>query len=129
MLVEQPYVMGIFGMVYFYEVVSTILSYVRLGVAEKVLSTLGGYSAVLLGIIVPSHVIGLLISLFGVRELMQQLGTCICLMVIPIFCGIVLVYILLNGSPFGFAMAYALLKSVNLAFSYPVRESLYISND
>jgi len=126
MLIEQPYVMGIFGMVYFYEVISTILSYVRLGVAEKHASTLSGFSAYLFAIIIPAHVVGLIIALFGVRELMQQLGTRICLMVIPIFCGLLLVYILLNGSPFGFAMAYALLKSVNLAFSWPVRESLYI---
>ncbi len=125
-LIEQPYVMGIFGMVYFYEVVSTILSYVRLGVAEKQATTLSGVSAYLLVIMIPAHAIGLFISLFGVREMLQQLGTRICLMIIPVFCGTVLAYILLDGSPYVFAMAYALLKSVNLAFSWPVRESLYI---
>lgn len=126
MLVEQPYVMGIFGMVYFYEVISTILSYLRLGVAEKHAHTLSGFSAYLFGIMIPAHAIGLLISLFGVRELLKQLGTRICLMVIPLFCGALLVYLLLDGSPYVFGMAYALLKSVNLAFSWPVRESLYI---
>lgn len=126
MLIEQPYVMGIFGMVYFYEVVSTILSYLRLGVAEKHAHTLSGFSAYLFGIMIPAHAIGLMISLFGVRELMQQLGTRICLMIIPLFCGMLLVYLLLDGSPYVFGMAYALLKSVNLAFSWPVRESLYI---
>jgi len=126
MLFEQPYVMGIFGMVYFYEVISTVLSYLRLGVAEKHAHTLSGFSAYLFGIMIPAHAIGLLISLFGVRELLQQLGTRICLMVIPLFCGILLVYLLLDGSPYVFGLAYALLKSVNLAFSWPVRESLYI---
>ncbi len=65
----------------FYEVISTILSYLRLGVAEKYAHTLSGFSAYLFWFMIPAHAIGLLISLFGVRELLQQLGTRICLMV------------------------------------------------
>ncbi len=32
----------------------------------------------------------------------------------------------MDGSPYVFGLAYGLLKAVNLAFSWPVRESLYI---
>jgi AAA family ATP:ADP antiporter len=126
MLLEQPYVMGIFGMVYFYEVVSTILSYVRLGIAEKYAHTMSDFSSSLFLWMIPAHGVGFLISFFGVRELMQRLGIRICLMIVPLFCGTVLVYLLLDGSPYLFGMAYGLLKAVNLAFSWPVRESLYI---
>jgi ATP:ADP antiporter, AAA family len=126
MLIKYPYVFGIFGMVYFYEVISTVLSYLRLGVAESHANSLSAISAYLFSIAFQTHAIGFLIALFGTRELLRKLGTRICLMLIPLFCGILLLYLVLDASPYIFGMAYAVLKSINYAFSWPVRESLYI---
>ncbi len=126
MLIEYPYVLGIFGMVYFYEVIVTVLSYLRLGVAQAHTDTLAGVSGYLCLIMFQAHAMGFLISLFGTRELLRRLGTRICLLLTPVSCGLLLVYILFDGSPHIFSFAYAFLKALNLAFSWPVRESLYI---
>jgi ATP:ADP antiporter, AAA family len=126
LLIEYPYVLGIFGMVYFYEVIGTVLSYLRLGVAQSSSDTMSGMSGYLCLLMFQAHLIGFIISLFGTRELLRRLGTRICLMLTPLSCGALLVYILFDGSPHIFSYAYAFLKSLNLAFSWPVRESLYI---
>ncbi|HRN78001.1 MAG TPA: Npt1/Npt2 family nucleotide transporter [Candidatus Dependentiae bacterium] len=126
LLIRYPYVLGIFGMVYFYEVVSTVLSFLRLKVAEANADTLAGVTANLLWMIMLSHAIGFLISLLGTRELLKRLGTRVCLFLIPLVCGAVLCYVMFDASPFMFGLAYSILKSINLAFSWPVRESLYI---
>lgn len=126
LLIEYPYVLGIFGMVYFYEVVGTVLSYLRLGVAQAHTDTLAGISGYLFLIMFQAHSMGFLISLLGTRELLRRLGTSVCLLLTPLSCGLLLIYILLDGSPHIFSFAYAFLKALNLAFSWPVRESLYI---
>ncbi len=127
LLIEYPYVFGIFGMVYFYEVIGTVLSYLRLGVAQASGGgTMSGISGYLCLLMFQAHLLGFVISLFGTRELLRRLGTRICLMLTPLSCGALLVYILFDGSPQVFSYAYAFLKSLNLAFSWPVRESLYI---
>jgi len=126
MLMRYPYVLGIFGMVYFYEVVSTVLSFLRLKVAESNAETLAGVTANLLWMIMLAHAIGFFISLLGTRELLKRLGTRVCLFLIPLVCGAVLCYVIFDASPYMFGLAYSILKSINLAFSWPVRESLYI---
>lgn len=126
MLIEYPYVMGIFGMVYFYEVLGTVLSFVRLGVAQAHTQSLSEVSAYLCALMFVAHAAGFAISLLGTRELLKRLGTRVCLMLVPLICGALLLYILIDGSATAFAFAYALLKSINLAFSWPIRESLYI---
>ena len=45
MLIKYPYVLGIFGMVFFYEVVTTVLSVMRVGIAQDSTSSMSGASA------------------------------------------------------------------------------------
>jgi ATP/ADP translocase len=110
MLIRYPYVLGIFGMVYFYEAVSTVLSFLRLKVAAANANTLAGVTANLLWMIMLAHGIGFLISLLGTRELLKRLGTRVCLFLIPLVCGAVLCYVMFDASPFMFGLAYSILK-------------------
>lgn len=127
MLLKYPYVMGIFGMVFFHELFTTILSYLRLCVAKEQSESISGVSAILFQIVFMTHVTGLCISFFGTRILLNKLGERICLLLIPASMSIViLMFMFYKTSPFAIVMAFVLLKSVNYAFSWPVRESLYI---
>lgn len=125
MLVKYPYVMGIFCMVYFYEVIATVLSYLRLGVAEQYCN-MSSKSAFLFKVSLTTHIIGLVISLIGTRSLLLFLGTRICLLLIPLLSGALLFYAMLSGHSQAIIFAFISLKAVNYAFSWPVRESLYI---
>jgi len=127
LLLKYPYVMGIFGMVFFYEVVTTVLSYLRLAMAQSTSVSISGVSGELFKIIFMTHFVGFFISLFGTANLLRWLGERRCLLLIPCISGLLLViFILSNHNHYALIAAYVVLKSVNYGFSWPVRESLYI---
>lgn len=127
MFLKYPYVLGIFSMVFFYEVINTVLSYLRLEVAQANSSTLSGVSGFLLEMSFMYHLAGVIIAMFGTSTLLKQLGERICLILIPVVFGISLLYLMMsNASPFALMITFVILKAVNYAFSWPVRESLYI---
>ena len=127
MLLNYPYVLGIFGMVYFYEVIHAVLSYMRLGVAESISVSISQTSAFLLQVNFKMQCMGFLISLFGTGALLNRLGLRICLLLIPSFTGLLLCYLIFShNSSAAVIYAFIAIKSLNYAFSWPVREGLYI---
>lgn len=127
LLLKYPYVMGIFGMVYFYEVVSTVLSYLRLGVAEQsCANNVAAQTAFLFKIYLITHVIGFFIATFGTRFLQLFLGTRACLLLVPLLTGGFLFFMLSSSDSYAVVYAFIALKAINYAFSWPVRETLYI---
>ncbi len=126
LLLKYPYVMGIFGMVYFYEVVSTVLSYLRLGVAEQTCINVSAKTAFLFKIYLITHLIGLVIAVFGTRLLQLFLGTRACLLLVPLLTGGFLFFMLTSNDTYAVVYAFIALKAINYAFSWPVRETLYI---
>jgi len=128
MIIKYPYVLGIFSMIFFYEILNTVLSYLRLGVAKESTKSIAGLSGFLFKWVFIMQAVGLVISLFGTSALLRKFGTRNCLLLIPLSMGItVLCFILGAGTyPTIIMGAFTLMKSVNYAFSSPVRESLYI---
>jgi ATP:ADP antiporter, AAA family len=128
MLVQYPYVMGIFGMAFFYEVIATILSYLCIDQAEKnAAGSMSGTLEYLLVIAFWAHFVGIFISFFGTSALFNKLGTRRCLMLIPISSGLALIYFLTSPCLSAtLQFVFVLFRSINYAFSWPLRESLYI---
>lgn len=126
MFVKYPYVLGIFGMVFFYETVSTVLGYLRLGAAETGAESISDVSKVLFEIAFKAHFVGFLISLIGTQALLSRLGTRFCLMLIPLSMGGILFYLIFETSPHGLRNAFVIFTALNYAFLAPVRESLYL---
>jgi AAA family ATP:ADP antiporter len=126
MLLEYPYVMGIFGMVYFYEVIAAVCGYLRLSVAQSEGAGISAVAAYLFQGYFITHFLGVLISLIGTRTLLQKLGERVCLLLIPLTSGALLFYFMAVNTQTAFLIAFVALKSINYAFSWPVRESLYI---
>lgn len=126
MLLKYPYVLGIFGMVYFYELVATVLNYMRLGVAQAQGTNLAQVSGFLLQSTFMMQSVGLLIALLGTSTLMRRLGERVCLLLIPLISGFLFFILMVETTPIILAGAWVILKAINYAFSWPVRESLYI---
>ena len=126
MLLGQPYILGIFGMVLFYEVLNTILGYQRLGIAQAASNDVSDVSYLLYRQMFAMHTIGFFISLFGTRTLLKKFGERVCLLLIPISSGFLLLYFWMTYTPLSLTIVFIVLKSVNYAFAQPVRESLYI---
>ncbi|MEX0940528.1 MAG: Npt1/Npt2 family nucleotide transporter [Candidatus Babeliales bacterium] len=126
MILERPYILGIFGMILFYEILNTILSYQRLSVAQTYANTISDVTMMLYQQMFAMHFIGFFISLFGTRTLLKRFGEPICLLLIPLANGLLLFYFWATYTPLSLMMVFVALKSVNYAFAQPVRESLYI---
>jgi len=126
MFVKYPYVLGIFGMVFFYETISTVLGYLRLGAAEAGAESISDVSKVLFEIAFKAHFVGFIISLIGTQALLSRLGTRICLMLIPLSMGGILFYLIFETSPQALRNAFVIFTALNYAFLAPVRESLYL---
>lgn len=126
MLMNYPYVLGMFGILFFYELFNTVLSYQRIRIAVAQSTSVSGMSTFLFKTTFMIHLIGLIISLFGTRWLIEKFGEKICLMMVPAISFILLLYFMTSYTPYAFILAYVVTKAVHLAFSYPLKESLYI---
>lgn len=126
MFFRYPYVLGIFGMVYFYEVVATVLGYLRVSIAHSNAAGLSDVSSYLFATAFIMQLVGFFISLVGTSALLRLLGERLCLLLIPLTSGLLLAVFIFWPSPLMLAAAWIILKALNYAFSWPVRESLYI---
>ncbi len=126
MFFRYPYVLGIFSMVYFYEVVATVLGYIRVSLAHSSSDGLSEMSSYLFATAFLMQLMGFVISLVGTSTLLRLLGERFCLLLIPLLSGILLTIYIFFPTPMVFGFAWISLKALNYAFSWPVRESLYI---
>lgn len=126
MMFKYPYVLGMFSMVFFYEVINTVLSYQRVLIAKANAITVTEMTIFLYKIVFLVHLIGFFISLFGTRALLEKLGEKRCLILIPLFNACLLIYLLISYTQYAFITVSVLIKSVNYALGYPLRENLYI---
>jgi len=124
MFIKYPYILGIFCMVFFYEMINTVLSYQRIGIAQANSSSMAEFSAYFFKIIFFTHMIGFLISLLGTKTLLRKLGERTCLILIPICTGLLLLMFMLGYA--NLIAVFMVMRAINYGFSYPVRESLYI---
>jgi len=126
MFMKYPYVLGIFCMVFFYEILSTVLRYSILGIAESTSSSVSDISGFLFKWVFIMHATGFCIALFGTSILLKKLGIRMCLLLIPASTGFVLLCFVLNSTTTVLMSAFILMKAIYYAFSWPVREALYI---
>ncbi|HJZ24391.1 MAG TPA: Npt1/Npt2 family nucleotide transporter [Candidatus Babeliales bacterium] len=133
MFLKYPYILGIFGMIFFYEVLNVVLNYQRISIANEHAADIGELSRSLFGSMFFMHLIGFFIAIFGTRAIIKRLGEKRSLMFIPISAGI-LIFGLMSVIWFSdiwiiniaLGAVYIVFRSINYAFTYPLRESLYI---
>ncbi|TET06079.1 hypothetical protein E3J79_03410 [Candidatus Dependentiae bacterium] len=133
MLLKYPYVFGIFCIIFFYEIINTVLSYQRVLIAKTYATNVvdGAFSvsamaSFLYQVVFLVHFIGFLISLFGTRLLLEMLGEKRALILVPILHVVLLIYFFGFYTPFAFITTSVLIKAINYSLSYPLRENLYI---
>ncbi len=125
-LVRYPYAFGIFCSYFFYEIISAVLSYMRLGIAQEISCDVSGVSCFLFKLVFFTHFLGLVISVFGTRIIYSQLDERLSLMVMPVVMGSLLLYLAFTSSPSALIAAFVGLRSLYYAFNQPVTEALYI---
>jgi len=125
-LLKQPYLLGIFGLVFFWEVTNVVLQYQRIIIGAHTSNSISQFTSFLMEQVFLMHAMGLIIVLFGTRAFIALLGERRSLLLVPIVTGVLLMYCAIASTPTVMLLVYALLRSLNYAFTTPLRESLYI---
>lgn len=122
LLIRYPYALGMFGIVFFWEVVNSFISFERLGVKH---ASLTAQTCYLLNQDFLIHAGGFLIVLVGTRVLVELIGERKSLILVPCISGILLAYYYSAPSALSMKLVYVILRLVNFAFAVPLRERLY----
>ena len=125
-LIKSPYVIGMFGMVFFWEVVNVIFNFMRLNIGFDCSDGIADFSAFLFKNIMYSHIIGLVIVVFGTSFFINIFGEKISLIMIPISTGLAISSCLLYPTPEMVLFVYSFISALNYSFARPLREALYI---
>jgi len=126
MIMRNPYIFGIFGMIFLYEAVNVMMGYLRLIVLSSASESIADLTETMFFQRFCFHALGFAISFFGTRFLVRILGERICLLLIPITTAILLTYFMFAYNPTAVLVVFTILQSLNYAFASPLRESLYI---
>lgn len=126
MLFKYPYVMGIFGMSFFYELISQALKVENIIFIKNVSNGISQVTAFLLWQALLVHIVAFCVVLFGTRPLIAWLGERKSLLLIPAATGLSMIGFILKPSYATAVFAFVVNRSVNYAFAAPLRESLYI---
>lgn len=126
MMFKHPYILGIFGMMFFYELVNVVLGIQRVVILQSAAKDAAAFSGEMFKQRFIMHFAGLILSFFGTRVLIKRFGERICLILIPVFTGILLCYFMMAYNEQAVLWVFASLGVLNYAFSSPLREALYI---
>ena len=127
LMLKEPYVLGIFGLVFCMENIAIIFDYqfnVLLSLEMK--NNIGEMSKYMFAYTSTFQALGLIFAVFGTTTLIKKFGIRSCLMVMP------LAMILLTLAVFSFptlivmTIIMVVMRAINYSFNYPVREMLYI---
>lgn len=126
LLFKYPYVMGIFGMTFFFELVNQVIKVENIIFGKTSSSTISELAYFLIRQALIVHLVGLVIVLFGTRMIIKTLGELKALMLIPTLTGISVTFFLKYPSYTSAIVAFVVTRAVNYALTVPLRESLYI---
>lgn len=126
LLIRYPYCMGIFGVMFFWEIVNVFLNLERIGVAERKATSISGQTFMMLEQDFWVHAVGIVITLVGTRTLLSVLGERRSLLLVPAVVGVLLIAYFSVQSATALTIVFILARSLNYAFAQPLRESLYI---
>lgn len=124
MFVKYPYIFGIFGMVFFYEIVYTMLNFMRLGITKDAAQHISEVTQSLFWQDFLMHSTGFFISLLGTQFLMRSFSERVCLLLVPLSAMCLL--LALFFSPSIVVTVVIALRAIHYAFATPLREALYI---
>lgn len=125
-LLKNPYILGIFGMTFFWEVINVIFNNLRLNIAFSEATSLCGITAILYKNIFCMHIFGLLFVLIGTKNIIQYFGERIALILIPIATGSAIIVFLFYPTTNMIFVTYLVIRAINYTLTFPIREALFI---
>lgn len=127
LMINQPYVFGIFALTYSFEVISVIIDYqmqVLMSIANN--NSLGGMSSYMFLYTATFQALAFVFAAFGTSRLLKTIGTQKCLLIMPISTIALMGSLLFFPNLTTVFIIMVVLRSMHYGFNAPVRETLYI---
>lgn len=126
LLIAQPYVFGIFWIVYSFEFLTYVLDFQQQYlISLETNNAVGGTSSYLFGFTALFQLIGLVLALLG-APLLNILGVARCVVIVPAVTVLLMVGLAFFQSLTAFSIALIALRALYYGFNIPVVEMLYI---
>lgn len=124
--IKNPYVLGIFSLVFFYEIVIVVFDYLVMIQADAAHPTVSSLTAFYAFYYLMMNVIGLIISFLGTTPILRIFGLRLSLFACPVLT--IALLIMTSLYPHGWVLVATLigLRALNYALNHPTREVLYI---
>jgi AAA family ATP:ADP antiporter len=127
LLFKHAYIFGIFGMIFFWEIVNVIFNYMRLGLSLDGAKDLSSITSFLYKDAMLMHLVGLFIVCLGTSSAIRFFGQKFSLLLVPLSIGGAISIFLLSKSYLVFMPIYMFMRAFHYAFEKPLNESLYIA--
>jgi AAA family ATP:ADP antiporter len=125
-VITNPYILGIFGLTFFWEVVNVIFNNLRLNIAFAEAGSICEITAILYKNIFFMHLFGLFFVLFGTKNIIKMLGLQAALVSIPLLTGMMVFLFLLFPSSNMIFFVYLIIRAINYTLTFPIKEALFI---
>jgi AAA family ATP:ADP antiporter len=126
LLVTHPYVAGIFGLIFFQELISTLMGFQMSLLVQANFKDPGLVNKFLFDFALAVQAIACLFGLFGTSFFQRRFGIRFCLITYPLFLGLFIFTYLLNPTLHTIFYVMLIAKALNYAFNQPAKEALYI---
>lgn len=127
LMLTQPYVFSIFGLVYSYEIISAMGDYqMQVLMSMENGSAIGTMSSFMFLYTASFQGLGLFFALFGTASLLRYFDVQACLLSVPVIAAFLISLLFLAPSLTTIFLFMVILRAMHYGFNVPVREILYI---
>lgn len=125
-IVTHPYVAGIFGLIFFHEFTSTIMSYQLIRIAKETYPAAGMFNKFMFDYALSVQGIACLFGLVGTSFFQRKFGIKFCIVAYPLLLGLFIFAHIVNPTITSIFYVMLIAKAINYAFNQPAKEVLYI---
>jgi AAA family ATP:ADP antiporter len=126
LLLKEPYVLGIFVLIYSFNFVSTFADFQMQALASKIYKGAGAYNQFMLVYTILFQILGYIFSKVGASSLLKRFGLPFCLLVSPAITFGLLLALINFKSLIIATITMVVFRALNYGFNVPVREMLFI---
>ena len=125
-ILTHPYVAGIFSLIFFHEVISTIMHYQMMCLTKITYINPGMVNKFIFDYSLAVQVIACAFALIGTSFFQRRFGITFCIVAYPLLLGLSIVSYLISPSLQTIFYVMLIAKAINFAFNQPAKEVLYI---
>ncbi len=122
----HPYVVGVFGLIFFHELISTVMNYQMLLIISKTFDTAGKINKCLFDYNLCVQLMACIFGLVGTSFFQRRFGIKFCIVTYPLLLGGSILWYLAWPTLGTIFYVMLIAKAINYAFNQPAKEVLYI---